>query len=122
MQLPRIKLWLRPTTSYWLFMTVVFYLELRYMDWEWSGLPGVVLTLPLSPIPVTIGLLPAIAYRYGYVIPYDMNGYELEYCLIPCAILNPLVFYLLYALWANRKMQHFEVPSPHNSGQGPRKE
>lgn len=37
------------------------------MDSDWAGLPGFLFTLPLSALVVTIGLLPAVAGRYGHV-------------------------------------------------------
>lgn len=94
-------------------MAAIFFLEFRYVEYGWAGLPGFLLTLPLSVLVVTAVLLPAVAGRYGYEIPWDTTGYQAEYGFIICAILNAFVLYPFYAWWISRKgPTAFEPPPP----------
>ena len=112
MNIPEAKSWLRLVIFYWLFMAVVFVLEIRYMESDWAGLPGFLFTLPLSAVVVIVGLTPAVAGRFGYVVPYDMNGYHFEYGFIACAFLNAFILYPFYLLWRRRKEPKVISPPP----------
>jgi hypothetical protein len=105
-----IKGWSRLMLCYWLVMAAVFVMEFRYMDSDWAGLPGFVLTMPLSTVVVTVFLLPAIAARFGYEIKINMTGYQAEFGFMLCAFLNAVVLYPFYAWWTNRKRKEFEAP------------
>lgn len=120
MKVPKAKSWARLVIFYWLLMAAVFFLEFRYMDSDWAGLPGFLLTLPLSALVVTVGLLPAVAGRYGYEIPLNMSGYHFEYGFIVCAFLNGFILYPFYLLWFRRKEPKvFDPPPPPNNGMHP---
>jgi hypothetical protein len=105
---------LRLVICYWLFVSAIFFLDFKYMHSDWAGLPGFVVTLPLSVIVVTIGfLIGSIAGLLGH----DMvvTDYYFEYGFIVCAFLNPFIFCPLYLLWKNRKRgKSFEPPPPPN--------
>jgi len=114
------KSWACCVVLYWLLMTAVFFVELRHMESDWAGLPGFLFTLPLSVLVVTVGLLPAIAGRYGYEIPIDMNGYHFEYGFMVCAFLNGFILYPLYLLWTSHKERKIlDPPPPPNNGMHP---
>lgn len=120
MKVPEAKSWLRLVILYWLFMAVVFVLEIRYMESDWAGLPGFLFTLPLSALVVIAGLAPAVAGRFGYAMPYDMNGYHFEYAFMACAFLNAFILYPFYLLWRRRKEPRvFSPPPPSNRGMHP---
>lgn len=109
--------WLRLVILYWLFMSVLFVLEIRYMESDWAGLPGFLCTLPLSVAVVIVGLAPAVAGHFGYGIPYDMNSYHFEYGFIACAFLNAFILYPFYVLWRRRnEPKVFDPPPPPNLG------
>src|ERR1051326_4458833 len=100
MRLPKLRSWLRLVFCYWIVMAVVFSLELRYMASDWAGLPGFLLTLPLSGVVVVIYLAPAIAFRVGYELPQvNLTDFQLEYAFMACAFLNAFILYPLYLLW-----------------------
>jgi hypothetical protein len=83
------------------------------MESDWAGLPGFLFTLPLSALVVTIGLLPAIAGRYGHEIPIHMADYHFEYGFMVCAFLNTFILYPVSLLWSNRKKSTaYELPPP----------
>lgn len=87
------------------------------MESDWAGLPGFLLTLPLSALVATVGLLPAVAGRYGYEIPLNMSDYHFEYGFIACAFLNAFVLYPFYLMWARRnERKFFDPPPPPNKG------
>ena len=110
---PRTKLWIRLVMCYWVLMAVIFFLEFRYMEYGLAGLPGFLLTLPLSVIVVTAVLVPAVVGRYGYEIPWDITGYQAEFGFIICAFLNAFVLYPFYVWWKSRKEPRaFEPPPP----------
>jgi len=106
-----IKGWVRLVLCYWLLMAAVFAAEFRYMNSDWAGLPGFVLTLPLSTIVVTVFLLPAIAVRFGYEMKINMTGYQVEFGFMLSAFLNAFVLYPFYA-WRNRKRNALDAPPP----------
>ena len=115
MKVPKAKSWARLVVLYWLLMAAIFFLEFRYMESDWAGLPGFLLTLPLSALVVFAGLLPAVAGRYGYKILFDMSDYHFEYGLIVCAFLNAFILYPFYLLWSRRKEPKvFDPPPPPN--------
>jgi hypothetical protein len=95
-------------------MAVIFFLELRYMESDWAGLPGFLLTLPLSGVIVIIYLAPAIAFRLGYELPQvKLTDYQLEYAFMVCAFLNAFILYPIYLLWRQRKQTKvFDTPPP----------
>lgn len=122
MRVPEAKSWARIVVSYWLLMAAVFTLELRYIESDWAGLPGCLLTLPLSLLVVVAGLLPVVAGHFGYKIPFRMNDYHFEYGFIACALLNALILYPLYLLWKRRNIRPvFDAPPPpdNSSNRGP---
>jgi len=112
MRLPRIKTWLRLVACYWLAMSVVFFLDFRYMKSDWAGLAGCLFTLPLSGFVVTAWLVAAIwAERHGFHLP--INDYHLECAFIACALLNAVIFYPLYLFWVSRKRKRaYDAPPP----------
>jgi len=111
-RLPTIKSWLRLVICYWLLTSIVFFIDFKYMSTGWAGLPGFIVTLPLSVVVATIGLAAEpVAARFGYSIL--VNGYHFEYGFIVCAFLNAFIFYLVYFFWANRRrVKKFEAPPP----------
>jgi hypothetical protein len=116
----KVKSWVRIVVFYWLFMAAVFYLEFRYMESDWAGLPGFLFTLPLSAVVVIAVLGPAVAGRFGYRIPIHMNGYHFEYGFIACAFLNAFILYPIYLLWGRRKERKvYDPPPPPNNGMHP---
>jgi membrane protein DedA with SNARE-associated domain len=82
------------------------------MNSGWAGLPGFLLTLPLSTIVITVFLFPAIAARFGYEIQMNMTEYQAEFGFMLCAFLNAIVLYPFYVWWKNRKRRSFEAPPP----------
>ena len=80
------------------------------MNSGWAGLPGFLLTLPLSTIVITVFLFPAIAARFGYEIQMNMTEYQAEFGFMLCAFLNAIVLYPFYIWWTNRKRRSFEAP------------
>jgi hypothetical protein len=90
------------------------------MESDWAGLPGFLLTLPLSAVVVIVGLAPAVAGRFGYEIPIHMNGYHFEYGFMACAFVNPFILYPIYLLWRHRRERKvFDQPPPPNNGMHP---
>ena len=109
------KSWVRFVACYWLLMAAVFFLDFRYMESDWAGLPGFILTLPLSALVVVIGLSTAIAAHYGYGHDIDMTGNQFEYGFIVCAVLNAFILYPAYLLWRRwRAPKVFDSPPPPN--------
>lgn len=92
-------------------MAVVFFFEFRYMQNDWAGLPGFLLTLPLSVVVVVVGLsVEFLAGRYGS--NFHVTDYHFEYGLIVCAFLNAFIWYPVYALWTGRKNTSLLEPPP----------
>jgi len=115
MKVPKAKSWTRLVAIYWLFMAAVFFLEFRYMASDWAGLFGFLFTLPLSSLVAAIGLLPAVAGRYGYEIPLNMSDYDFEYGFMVCAFLNAFILYPFYLVWVRGKEPKvFDPPPPPN--------
>jgi hypothetical protein len=115
----RAGLWTRLVLGYWLFMSIIFILELRYMDQGWAGLPGFLFTLPLSAV-VVAGYFLAhyLAEFCGYNI--HVTDYHAEYGFIVCAFLNAFILYPVYLLWARRnEAKSFDPPPPPNIGMHP---
>lgn len=77
-------------------MSVVFFLEFRHMESDWAGLPGFLLTLPLSSLVVGLYFLASYAAEFrGYNI--HVTDYHAEFGFILCAFLNAFIFYLILA-------------------------
>lgn len=113
MKSPKAKFWIRLVFCYWLFMAAIFILEFRYIESDWAGLPGFILTFPLSSVVVTIGFLPEIVGYFGYNIPIHVTDYHFEYGFMVCAFLNAFILYPLYLLWSNRKVvRSYKLPPP----------
>lgn len=112
MKMLKPKSWIYFVFWYWLFAAVIFFIDLKYMDADWAGLPGFIVSLPLSVLVVTIGfIVEPIAGRYGYEM--HVTGYHFEYGFIVCALLNALILYPPYLLWNHRRHQiPFEPPPP----------
>jgi hypothetical protein len=108
--------WVRIVLCYWLLMSVVFFLEFRYMESDWAGLPGFLLTLPLSSLVVGLYFLAIYAAEFrGYNI--HITDYHAELGFVVCAFLNAFIFYPLYLLRARRKQTKvLEPPPPPNIG------
>ncbi len=87
------------------------------MESDWAGLPGFLLTLPLSTLVVTGYVLASYAAEIrGYNIHF--TDYHAEYGFIVCAFLNAFIFYPFYLLWQRRKSPKVFVdpPPPPNNG------
>ena len=92
-------------------MLVVIYLEIRYMESDWAGLPGFLFTLPLSVFVVTGYLLANYATEFhGYSI--HVTEYHIEYGFLICAFLNGFIFYPVYCWWLGRKQPRPSEPPP----------
>ena len=119
MNIPRAKSWMRLVLFYWMFMSVIFFLEIRYMDWGLAGLFGFLFTLPLSTF-VVAGFFLAnyLADFRGYNI--HVTDYHAEYGFIVCAFLNAIILYPFYLLWSRRNESQFsDPPPPPNIGMHP---
>jgi hypothetical protein len=116
MKIPRVKSWVRLVLCYWLFMSVIFFFELRYMDWGWAGLLGFLFTLPFSTLVVTGYFLASYAAEFqGYNI--HVTDYHAEYGFMICAFINGFMFYPFYYWWVGRKQARvYEPPPPPNHG------
>jgi hypothetical protein len=110
---------MRLVLCYWLFMSVIFFLEIRFMDRGWAGLPGFLFTLPLSTFVVAGYFLSWYAAEFrGYNI--NVNDYHAEYGFIICAFLNAFIFYPIYLLRVRRKEPKvYDPPPPPNLGMHP---
>ena len=119
MKMPQVKSWARLVLCYWLLVSGVVFLEIRYMDQGWAGLPGVLLTLPLSTLVVAGYLLAQYAAEFqGYDI--HVTEYHAEYGYLVCAFLNAFIFYPFYLLWRRRKEPKvFDPPPPPNNSMHP---
>ena len=86
------------------------------MESDWAGLPGFLLTLPLSTIVVGLFFLASYAAEFrGYNIHVTDNDVELG--LIVCAFLNALIFYPVYLQLVRRKQPKvFDSPPPPDIG------
>jgi hypothetical protein len=82
------------------------------MEWTWAGLPGFLLTLPLSAFVVTAYLLAGYAREIrGYDI--NLTVYQIEYGFLICAVLNGFLFYPAYYWWLRRKRSRVtQTPPP----------
>lgn len=82
------------------------------MQSDWAGLPGLLLTLPLSILVATAYFLAAYVREVlGYNIHF--TEYHVEYGFLFCAFLNAFVLYPFYLLWRHRKQQkQCELPPP----------
>ena len=93
---------MRLVLCYWLLVSIVVFLEIRHMDQGWAGLPGSLLTLPLSALVVAGYFLAQYAAEFrGYDI--HVTEYYAEYGYLVCAFLNAFILYPFYLLWARRK-------------------
>ena len=92
-------------------MAVVFFLEFRYMESNWAGLPGFFLTLPLSTFVIGGFALASYAELRGYDI--HVTDYHAEFGFIVCAVLNAFIFYAIHVLRRCRKRTKvFDAPPP----------
>ncbi len=97
-------------------MSVVFFLEFRYLHSGWAGLPGFLLTLPLSTLVVGLYFLASYAAEVrGYNI--HVTDYHAEIGFVVCAFLNVFMFYPVYLLRVRRRQKKvFDPPPPPNIG------
>jgi hypothetical protein len=104
------RLWTLLVLCYWLVMSVIVTLETTYMKADWAGLPGFILSLPLSVFVVTGYFLARYATEvYGYHL--DVTEFHAEYGFLFCAFINGFIFYPIYRWWlARRKSRVFEAP------------
>jgi hypothetical protein len=107
MKIPGLRGWIKLVVCYWLVMIIVVALEIVYMRMTWAGLPGFVLSLPLSVF-VATGYIGALAVRdlYGYEI--NVTEYHIEYAFLVCAFLNAFIFYPFYWWWIARRQSKRE--------------
>lgn len=111
MKIREAKSGIRIVLFYWLCILVVIYLEIRYMESGWAGLPGFLFTLPLSLFVVTGYFLARYATEFhGYNI--YATEYHVEYGFLLCAFLNGFLFYPLYYWWLHRKQSRDSQPPP----------
>jgi hypothetical protein len=116
MKVPRAKSWLKLVAVYWLLMALIFFLEFKYMDSDWAGLPGFLLTLPLSALVVGVGLAAGFAERYSS-LGINVTSYHFEYGFVVCAFLNAFILYPFYIFWMRRKEKKTcDPPPPPNIG------
>jgi hypothetical protein len=102
---------MRLVLCYWLFALAIIYLEIRYMSSDWAGLPGFLITLPLSVLVVTGYLLASYATEsHGYNI--HVTEYHVEYGFMICAFLNGFMFYPVYCWWLGRNESQLSEPPP----------
>lgn len=95
MKIPGVNRWMQVVLCYWLVVIVIVSLEIRYMDSSWAGLPGFLLSLPLSAFVVTAYILASYAYEvHGYNI--RITEYHIEYGFLICAFLNAFIVYAFY--------------------------
>jgi hypothetical protein len=81
------------------------------MESDWAGLPGFLVTLPLSTLVVTAYFLASYAAEFrGYNI--HVTDYQIECGFIVCAFLNAFIFYPFYLLWERRNKSKVFVPPP----------
>jgi hypothetical protein len=115
----RVRSWARLVLGYWLLVSVIFVLELRYMDQGWAGLPGFLLTLPLSAVVVAGYFLAHYLTEFrGYSI--HITDYHAEYGFIVCAFLNAFILYPVYLMYArHQEAKVFDPPPPPNNGMHP---
>ena len=100
MKIPGAQSWIRLVLCYWLVMIVIVFLEINNMNSDWAGLPGFLLSLPLSALVVTGYLVSSyLSEVHGYKI--HLTDYHVEYGFLICAFLNGLIFYPLY-WWLRR--------------------
>ncbi|HMJ26122.1 MAG TPA: hypothetical protein VK475_09850, partial [Pyrinomonadaceae bacterium] len=89
----------------------IIYLETANMSSGWAGLPGFLLTLPLSVL-VAAGYL--LASYAAEVLGYNIHvtEYQTEYGYIVCAFLNAFIFYPVYRWWFSRRHSQVSEPPP----------
>jgi hypothetical protein len=111
MKPPGLKSWIRLLIRYWALISIIVYLELKYMDSSWAGLPGFLFTLPLSVLVVTGYFLTAYAKEvHGYNI--TITSSHTEYGFLICAFLNGFIFYPAYLWWLRRRKSKASLPPP----------
>lgn len=111
MELPGAKSWIRLLIRYWALISIIVYLELKYIDSTWAGLPGFLFTLPLSVFVVTGYFGAAYANEvHGYNISVTEN--HTEYGFLICAFLNGFIFYPAYLWWLRRRKSKVSPPPP----------
>jgi hypothetical protein len=108
MKTPLAK-WMRLVSGYWVFMLAIIYLEIVNMSSDWAGLPGFLLTLPLSAFVVAGYFLASYASEVrGYDIHF--TEYQVEYGFIICALLNGFLFYPFHRWWLGRRDSRVSQP------------
>jgi uncharacterized membrane protein YbhN (UPF0104 family) len=109
MKVAPARSWIWLVLCYWLFTLAIIYLEIRNMSADWAGVPGFLLTLPMSVLVVAGYLLASYASEvHGYNI--HVTEYHVEYSFIICAFLNGFIFYPFYCWWLGRR--HSRVSDP----------
>ena len=77
----------------------------------WAGLPGFLLTLPLSLLVVTGYLLANYAAEFhGYSM--NVTEYHTEFGFLICAFLNGFILYPFYWWWLARRQLKVSKPPP----------
>jgi|ERR1041384_2173303 hypothetical protein len=105
------KSWVRFVICYWILLSVVFFLEFRFISSDWAGLPSFLLTLPVSGVVAVVGLVAEpVARRLGREVL--VTDYFFEYGFIACGILNAFVLYPFYLIVINRKRDETLMPPP----------
>jgi hypothetical protein len=103
-----LKSWLRIVIYYWVFVSVIFFLDLTHLHSDWATLPSAIVTLPLSAIVITIGIVAIRTFGRNAVI----NVYFFEYGFMISAFLNGFLFYPIYLLRKNRNFRNMPLPPP----------
>ena len=102
---------MRLVCCYWLVTLAIIYLEIANMSSGWAGLPGFLLTLPLSVLVVAGYVLASYASEVlGYNI--HVTEYQVEYGFIVCAFLNAFILYPVYRWWLSRRNSLTSGPPP----------
>jgi hypothetical protein len=109
--MPVAKSLMRLVCFYWLVTLAIIYLEIENMSAGWAGLPGFLLTLPLSVLVAAGYLLAAYATEVrGYNI--HVTEYHVEYGFIVCAFVNAFMYYPVYRWWVGRRDSRASEPPP----------
>jgi hypothetical protein len=111
MKMSAARSWSRLVLCYWLMTLAVAYLEISNMSSDWAGLPGFLITLPLSVLVVAAYFLASYATEIrGYNIPF--TEYHVEDGFILCAFLNGFIFYPVYRWWFGTRNSRMSDPPP----------
>lgn len=112
MTIPGLRTWALVVLGYWLLVAAIVVLEIVYMESDWAGLPGLVLSLPLSVLVVAVYFFAEYSKATGgYSI--EITGYHLEFAFLACAFLNAFIFYPLWWWWTVvRRARRESKPAP----------